>query len=91
MFKNEENDPKVIASYDTLAIVAGKVVTQTWDHENKWRKNNSGATYRQALQNKTGKPRFRDLQKRGWTVGFFKPSKESTKHATVQKKTPEKG
>ena len=32
-----------------------------------------------------------EIYKRGWTVGFFKPSKESTKHATVQKKKPEKG
>ena len=32
-----------------------------------------------------------EIYKRGWTVGFFKPSKESTKQATVQKKKPEKG
>ena len=31
-----------------------------------------------------------EIYKRGWTVGFFKPSKESTKQATVQKKKPEK-
>ena len=32
-----------------------------------------------------------EIYKRGWTVGFFKPSKESTKKATEQKKKPEKG
>ena len=32
-----------------------------------------------------------EIYKRGWTVGFFKPSKESTKQAPVQKKKPEKG
>ena len=45
-------------------VEAAKDVTQTWDHENNWRKDNSGGAYRQALQTKTGKPRFRDLQKR---------------------------
>ena len=32
-----------------------------------------------------------EIYKRGWTVGFLKPSKESTKQATVLKKKPEKG
>ena len=32
-----------------------------------------------------------EIYKRGWTVGFFKPSKESIKQAPVQKMKPEKG
>ena len=40
------------------------ILAQSSVHENNWQKDSSGATYRQALQNKTGKPRFRDLQKR---------------------------
>ena len=45
-------------------VVAGQVVTQTWDHEKNWRKDNSGGAFRKALEIKAGKPRFRDLQKR---------------------------
>ena len=33
-------------------------------HENKWNKDSSGSAFREALQDKTGKSRFRDLQKR---------------------------
>ena len=71
-------------------VVAGQVVTQTWDHEKNWRKDNSGGAYRQSPQTKTGKPRFRDLQKR-LDGRLLQTLKESTKHATVQKKKPEKG
>ena len=45
-------------------VVDGKVVIQTLDHENNWRKDSSGGAFRKALETKTGKPRFRDLQKR---------------------------
>ena len=47
-----------------LEVESELILAQSSVHENNWRKDSTGSTYRQALETKTGKPRFRDLQKR---------------------------
>ena len=83
---NDAVTPEVVevvvadVNYATGAIDNDNFKSDTFYHENNWRKDSSGGAFRKALETKTGKSRFRDLQKRldGRLLQTLKESTKST-------------